>query len=302
MDSGLSADVTEFVKGLDSAMESHMAWTRRILRCTVLRVDPGGDVLHDDAHTLCSFGKWFTAHRDAFDAQIPDVAERISQAHKAMHDAIRAICRRAWVGERGQEAEIDAFEEAQAVLLRLLADVKTSVLTTTARLDPLTGLPMRYGIEYEFERCRQDALRRREQLVVVMLDIDHFKEVNDLHGHLAGDFALREFAAVLRAQVRRNEPLYRFGGEEFLVVLRTEAPGQIEAALHRLLEATRASEIILGSGQRLRLTATIGASLVHERDDFAAVVGRADAALYEGKRGGRNRFVLVDAWGAGTRP
>ena len=287
------AEVEAFIKGLDAAMDAHVSWTRRVLRCAVLRTSPGDDVLRANAHARCAFGVWVAAQRPAFDAVDDTAATRIGRAHKAMHDAIRAICRRAIAGTPAQERDLDAFEQTQSELLHLLAGVKNLVLTTSARLDPLTGLPMRYGVEHEFQRCRQDALRRREHLYVAMLDIDHFKRVNDEHGHLAGDAALRGFAVVLKAHVRRNEPLYRFGGEEFLVVLRTERAGQIETALARLLDAIRESPIVLDSGLRLRLTATLGASRVDDGDDFAAVLARADEALYEGKRSGRDRYVLA---------
>ena len=295
---GFPAEVEAFINGLDAAMDAHMSWTRRVLRCAVLRTSPGDDVLRANAHARCAFGSWLAAQRPAFDAVDAAAATRIGRAHKFMHDAIRAICRRAIEGAPAQERDLEAFEQTQSELLHLLAGVKNLVLTTSARLDPLTGLPMRYGVEHEFERCRQDALRRHEHLFVAMLDIDHFKRVNDEHGHLAGDAALRGFAVVLKAHVRRNEPLYRFGGEEFLVVLRTERAEQIDSALARLLDAIRDNPIILDSGLRLRLTATLGASMVEDGDDFAAVLTRADAALYKGKRSGRDRYVLAQVHAA----
>lgn len=293
METGFTTDVAAFIEGLDVAMEAHMAWTRRVLRCAVLHTSPGDDVLHDDAHALCALGAWLATQDGAFDSVESGAAARLTQTHKAMHDAIRTICRHAVEGAPAQEGDLVAFEQTQAELLGLLARVKNLILSTSARLDPLTGLPMRYGVEYEFERCRRDTVRRRERLYVAMLDIDHFKAVNDLHGHLAGDAALREFALILRRCVRRNEPLYRFGGEEFLALLRADGEDRIEIAFDRLLCAIRGSEIILDSGQRLCLTATLGGAMVIDGDDFATTLARADAALYRGKRSGRDRYVLA---------
>lgn len=284
---------TAFVDGLDAAIDAHMDWTRRVLRCAVLHSSPGGDVLHAESHTLCRFGQWFVQERVFFDALNPDIARRIDCTHQSMHDAIRSICERALAGVSGKEQDLNAFEASQADLLGLLAQTKTLVLTTAARHDPLTGLPMRYGIEQEFELCRKDAKRRGEELLIIMIDIDHFKTVNDTYGHPVGDAVLQQFAAALKTTVRENEPLYRFGGEEFLVLMRCNDPRCPELALQRVIHTIRKTQIKIDTGFTLNLTATLGVAKVGDQEDLTSAVKRADAALYLGKRAGRDRFILA---------
>lgn len=288
-----TAQTTAFIEGLDAAIDAHMNWTRRVLRCAVLRSSPGDDVLRPQSHALCRFGQWFTKERAVFDTLDPDIACRIERAHQAMHDAIRAICERILMGASGQECDLNEFEATQADLLGLLAQTKTLVLTTAARRDPLTGLPMRYGIEQEFELCRKDATRRGEELHVVMIDIDHFKRVNDTYGHPVGDKVLQQFAATLKTTVRENEPLYRFGGEEFLILMRCNNVQCPERALERVLHAIRMSTVKIESGLTLNVTATLGVARVASHEDLAAAVKRADAALYAGKIAGRDRFMFA---------
>ncbi|OIQ79412.1 diguanylate cyclase YdeH [mine drainage metagenome] len=285
------ADV--FVQGLDMAIATHMDWTRRVLRCAVLRTSPGDDVLRPQAHAICRFGLWFTKERALFDLLDPEAAQRIDCAHRAMHEATRALCVRVLAGQPGQAADLDTFETAQGDLLNLLARVKTLVLTTIARRDPLTGLPMRFGIEHEFAHCRKEATRCGERLYVVMIDIDRFKWVNDTYGHPVGDTALRQFAAALKSSVREDEPLYRFGGEEFLALLRCSTPDCQHKASERILDVIRSSPVEVDPGLTLNLTATLGVASVGDQEDLASAIERADAALYEGKRAGRNRFVVA---------
>jgi diguanylate cyclase (GGDEF)-like protein len=291
METIFAAATTAFVERLDGAIEAHMNWTRRILRCAVLRTRPDDDVMHRDAHLLCRFGRWFAQSRAAFLALNADKTQSIERAHHAMHDAIRRICDSVVTQQPGSESDLIAFEANQEELLRLLSEIKTQALTTAARHDPLTGLPMRYGIEQEFDLCLRDANRRGELLYAAMIDIDHFKLVNDTDGHPVGDAALKQFAATLRRSIQENEPLYRFGGEEFLLLLRATTAESARLALARLLDAIRSAPVVVDD-LRLSITATIGAARVAPEDDMAVSVAAADALLYQGKRGGRDRVVL----------
>ena len=292
MEPVFAATTTAFIERLDAAIAAHMDWTRHILRCAVLRTRPGDDVMRADAHRLCAFGRWFAEERAAFVSLDPQRSVEVDRVHRAMHDAIRRICECVDSAQRGAESDLDDFETNQQALLRLLSELKTQVLTTAARRDPLTGLPMRYGIEQEFDLCRRDARRRGEGLYAVMIDIDHFKRINDSHGHPAGDAVLQRFAAILRAAARSDEPLYRFGGEEFLLLLRAPDVEAARAALTRVLDAVRAARFEHGA-TTLSITATIGAVRVSEDADMASAIEAADAALYQGKRDGRDRIRLT---------
>ncbi len=291
MEPVFAATTTAFIERLDAAISAHMDWTRHILRCAVLRTRPGDDVMRIDAHQLCAFGRWFDAERAAFVALDPQRSAEVERVHRAMHDAIRRICEAVDTTQGGAESDLDAFEAHQHALLRLLSELKTQVLTTAARRDPLTGLPMRYGIEQEFDLCRRDARRRGERLFAAMIDIDHFKRINDNHGHPTGDAVLQRVAAVLRAAARDDEPLYRFGGEEFLLLLRAPDVDAAHAALSRVLDAVRAARFEHGAAN-LAITATIGAAQVADDGDMASSIEAADAALYQGKREGRDRVWL----------
>jgi diguanylate cyclase (GGDEF)-like protein len=140
--------------------------------------------------------------------------------------------------------------------------------------DPLTGLADRRGGERDLRRLRPgDA--------VVMLDIDNFKSVNDNYGHLAGDAVLRSFAASVASSVRASDQVSRWGGDEFLIVLRGAA-GVALAVTRRLHDSWTAA------GVEPRVTCCAGVA-VHQGGDPLVTLAAADAAMFEAKRAGRDR-------------
>lgn len=271
-----------------------MEWTRRILRCAVLHTSPGEDVLAPMAHTLCRFGRWFILNRAHFEAIDANAARNIEVVHQAMHDAIRAICADVMTGRPGQNADLIAFEKSQSELLTLLARLKTVTLSNAVRHDPLTGLPLRYGIESDFTLCQKDARRNHTLLYVAMIDVDHFKRINDNYGHPEGDMVLRHLAGTLKQGLRSNDPLYRFGGEEFLWLMRCESAEEAEQSARRIVTTIGTTPVPITGSEPLTLTVTLGLALVGEQEDIASAIKRADMALYEGKKAGRNRYVIAD--------
>jgi diguanylate cyclase (GGDEF)-like protein/PAS domain S-box-containing protein len=156
--------------------------------------------------------------------------------------------------------------------------------------DPLTGLHNRRFFEEVAALEIARALRRAEPISVLILDVDHFKRINDDHGHDAGDLALQRVAGQLRRHAREADLVCRFGGEEFVCVL---TGADHDTALVRAEEwraVIERTEIVTAAGTVLHCTVSIGvASLVDRGETMASALKRADAALYEAKRRGRNR-------------
>ncbi len=292
----LSFETKSFIAEFDGAIEAHMEWTRRILRCAVLHASPGDDVLSPMAHTLCRFGRWFALNRGHFEAIDADSARRIEAVHQTMHDAIRVICTSVMAGRPGQSADLEDFGKSQSELLILLAGLKTLTLSNAVRDDPLTGLPLRHGIETDFILCQKDARRNRTLLYVVMIDVDHFKRINDNHGHPVGDMVLRFLADTLKLAVRGNDPLCRYGGEEFLWLMRCASVADAEQSAPRILTTIRTTPVPIPDGKFLALSVTIGLAQVGEQEEFTSAVKRADMALYAGKRAGRDRCVFASPY------
>ncbi len=283
-------DAQDFVQRLDDAAHAHIEWSQRILRCAVLHTSPGDDVLAEDAHARCTFGVWFKSCRDRFDAIDELTAQRLDQQHRLMHDAARNICKNVVEGATGDAAKLAEFEQAQASVLADLALLKTQFLAQSGRLDALTGLPLRYGLEEEFNRCCSRAERRNELTVVMMLDVDHFKCVNDQYGHAIGDVALQHVAHLLLSRCRMGESLFRYGGEEFLALLQASSRDAAQQGAERLLQVLRDNPLALSDSQTLDLRVSAGLAIASTGECLADIVRRADKGLYAAKAAGRDTW------------
>ena len=191
-------------------------------------------------------------------------------------------------------------EDTEQVLSSLLstaaAALESAHLHSTAReqaeMDGLTHLPNRrrfeHDIDTEWERCR----RYGRPMSLVMMDLDHFKRLNDEHGHLLGDQVLREVAVAIGHALRSTDTAYRYGGEEIAVLLRETGLEDAEAAAERL--RTAVAGIALEDHPDLTVTTSAGVAARHSTmAHYTGLVDQADKALYEAKRLGRNR-VAVD--------
>jgi diguanylate cyclase (GGDEF)-like protein len=170
-------------------------------------------------------------------------------------------------------------------------------LQHTSRRDALTGLFNRRALDEELERTWQRHLRIHEPFAVLLADIDHFKQINDTHGHPAGDRVLSSVAHLLQSHARGTDVVGRIGGEEFLIVLPNSNVNDAERFAERLRGLVEGQAVRAGA-QSLRATISVGIARVQGDDaSVEAVIARADGALYRAKASGRNR-VDVDT-GAG---
>ena len=178
---------------------------------------------------------------------------------------------------------------SQLTLLGVVASRLGGDLRRAARHDALTGLLNRRAGEELLADEAQRARRLGEDFALLMLDLDFFKQINDRHGHAAGDRALQHSATLLGAHVREIDRLVRWGGEEFVVLLPGTSQPDACALAQRLCDRVR-SQPLVWHEQSLPMTASVGvASWAGADDSVAQLLARADAALYEAKRGGRDR-------------
>lgn len=215
------------------------------------------------------------------------------------------------VGVLGVRHEAEPLTHAQRELLHAAAALLTVAVKNVqlfrkvrdlAVIEPLTGCVTRHhGIERLGTELRR-AQRSHLPVSVVMLDLDHFKAVNDLHGHLCGDQVLVGVGRILRETLRSSDERCRYGGEEFLLVLPdTTAEGAARVAEN--LRARFARTPVLCTRGAVRFTASFGvAQALPGESDINAILGRADAALYAAKAGGRNRVCARPAGPAGLEP
>jgi diguanylate cyclase (GGDEF)-like protein len=192
--------------------------------------------------------------------------------------------------------------EANELMARVSAALRTkwlqdelrtrnAELDRVSRIDMLTNIYNRRHLDEHLRRVISAARRHDRTVGVLIVDIDHFKEVNDERGHLAGDVVLREVAARLQQAMRTEDALGRWGGEEFLAVLTDTPPEGIRIMAERLRQVIAAAPFILDDGSRIGVTVSVGHT--YGTEDAEVLVHRADDALYVAKAEGRNRVAAA---------
>lgn len=167
--------------------------------------------------------------------------------------------------------------------------------------DPLTGVNNRSSFREVLDREVELSRRHGVPLSLIMLDVDRFKSINDTHGHLAGDAALKSIASCTLSCIRESDILFRYGGEEFCIAL---ANTSLTGARKLAERVRRALEILVvrASGTRLHVTASFGVATLAKEDDAAHLVEKADHSLYRAKALGRNRIATHEEGDAEAIP
>lgn len=156
-----------------------------------------------------------------------------------------------------------------------------------AHRDPLTGVNNRASMNSAIEREIQLAQRHGTELSLLAMDIDHFKKINDTHGHTMGDCVIKAVAEAATAAIRTTDMVFRFGGEEFVILLSNTSRRGATLLANRLRQKIEETCIIC-DGTHISATVSIGISCVQKDDSYDTLFARADAGLYQAKAAGRN--------------
>lgn len=200
------------------------------------------------------------------------------------------------VFRRNQRFSDQEQSHLESLLSALLYPMRNALLyraaTRSALRDPLTDTGNRIAMDQTLQREIEMARRHLHPLSLLMLDIDHFKKINDSHGHSAGDEVLKTVAATIKAQLRNVDMVFRFGGEEFLILLSNTGRDAAAMVGERLRQAAQAKDY-WADGILIELTVSLGCSTLLPGESAESLLRRADSALYVAKREGRNRLAMA---------
>lgn len=185
----------------------------------------------------------------------------------------------------------DEIQQIENSLVQLLYPVRNALLykraVTASQRDPLTNINNRAAFDLTLEKEIERAHRHHMPLSLCILDLDFFKQINDQHGHSAGDYVLKQLADCVAETLRSSDDLFRFGGEEFAIILTgTDSEGAQNVAdrIRREIEEHN----FVYEDKVLNITASIGIASTSSHDDAKRLFNKADAALYQAKNAGRN--------------
>jgi len=182
--------------------------------------------------------------------------------------------------------ELLARVKKELQIVELLQELKKQATT-----DPLSNLYNRRFFIDNSKKIIELAKRKNETISIIMLDIDHFKQVNDTYGHKIGDDVIKKLASVMKEAQRKSDVIARYGGEEFIILLPDTSYDNAKEVAEKLRKKIEESFITTDTGQKVRFTVSIGVSVVNEEIENNAdeATQRADTALYRAKESGRNK-------------
>lgn len=266
-------------------------WQGQFLQ-EVMMMHPGDELSHL-GHS--SFGLWVQHKANAFTG-LRDERDSILESMRRIDFSLLPQCQQALSGQSEDLRRLTRQVLAELQQIRYFTDsMFEHLVDMESGRDVLTQLLNRRYLPAVLSRELELSRRSGHTFSVMLIDVDHFKSINDQHGHTNGDRTLQHLAALLANHVRSGDFVFRFGGEEFMVV-RVEM-GAIQALkeAERLRRAIAAESILLANGRRLQITASIGVATYDGHPDYQHLIDQADEALYAAKLGGRNR-VAQSSW------
>lgn len=238
------------------------------------------------------FGLWFR-HKGVHAFQGTSEAEAILAAIAHVDEVVQPALEAAQDVEERQRQARELRDHARRMALDLDTLFQKANELEGGR-DVLTSLLNRKFLPVVLSKEVAYARERNSQFAVIAIDIDHFKQVNDVHGHEAGDMVLQQFAALLSDSVRGGDYLFRLGGEEFLMLSVDVDEARAVAAAERLRARIAAEVFRLPRDRTMTLTISIGLAMHDGHPDYQRTLRRADVALYAAKQRGRNCLVVAD--------
>jgi diguanylate cyclase (GGDEF)-like protein len=261
------------------------------------------DLQPQESYSLYAHEESVIRQAESMLGKLDEVSNGVRVLAQAYREGYRETVRLVRISDRMQE-DLHAANRTlmdQAVDLQRLNDVLHQEierrealeheLRRIASVDELTGTHTRRHVLELGEHEQRRRSRHGHELAILMMDLDHFKRINDGYGHAAGDQVLRDFGFLLRSSLRKGDIAGRFGGEEFLAILPETDPATAQSIAERLCERVRENRT-LWKDQSLAVTVSIGLVAVDRDESLDRAIARADRALYLAKRAGRDRVMV----------
>ena len=237
-----------------------------------------------------SFGQWRAEAIKSLSAEQPAI-ERLSTLHEQLHTLVKLVLLKASENPAIERKDDDSVAAKYLELMQELRRFERAFALAASDLDALTGLRTRRAMVSDLDKEISRVLRTHRPFFVAIMDIDHFKMINDTYGHDNGDLVLAAVANFVSRSMRLHDDAYRLGGEEFLLTLKeTDMAGGMQV-IERCALGLEKTPIVLSDGNKIPVTASFGLAACKEAITTDELLRQADKALYRAKNEGRNKIV-----------
>jgi diguanylate cyclase len=278
------------IDGLRAAKERHYRWLWDIHRSLLCGIPLQQQHVEIDP-TRCDFAKWMRSIADESEVRSTESYQQLQEQHLKMHQAAENLVATA-LRQRPIPVKVyDNFIAQRDQFKSVVERFERDLWDMACLVDQLTGLRNRFGMLSDLLDEQQRVAREGGHCSIGMIDIDHFKSINDKYGHLTGDLLLQRLARLLVSKLRAYDHLYRYGGEEFLICLHGTDVMEARQILERMRHDISAMKF-RSDGKAISVTASFGLTEIGVEDCIEDYIEHADAALYTAKSRGRDRVAV----------
>jgi diguanylate cyclase len=286
-------DLQAALKELGQAIYNHEQWHKDLTRTVLCRLAYDRRDVAQDAHRQCRFGQWYYSD-SAQPLHAHAAFQAMGPAHEHMHQCAAQLLRFSSGEVPGSPTDYDNFSNALDRLRLQILTLKHEIEDSLYNRDTLTGAENRIGMLTKLRELLELVKRQAQECCVVIMDLDHFKRINDTHGHLIGDQVLARAVRGVKEILRPYDKVFRYGGEEFLISLQNTDVETGRAVIERLRAHLAATALAHDGSTDIVVTASFGMAQLDPAVSLEETINRADKSLLAAKALGRNRLHIWD--------
>jgi diguanylate cyclase (GGDEF)-like protein len=281
------------IQVLEQAVTEHRGWLNDWHHSLIFGQPLAKICFSKDSYRRCGFGQWYYSQSSPILSD-HSVFILIGQLHRALHNRAFVLAEKIKHDGTISIKDYDVFIAKEQDFSKRIFDLRDEFREILFEFDPLTDIFNRQAffriLSYEYAR----ASRTGQACCICMVDLDHFKTINDTYGHLVGDKVLHVVAHYLTDRLRPYDSMCRYGGEEFLICLPSTKLDKAKKIVNRLRVGLFSLPIDLGKDKKLNITASFSIAKMATNIPLYSNVARADEALYAAKHGGRNQAIAYE--------
>lgn len=284
------------IQVLEQAVTEHRRWLNEWHRSLIFGQPLAKICFSKDSYRRCGFGQWYYSQSSPILSD-HSVFILIGQIHRDLHNKAFVLAEKIKHNGSISTKDYDLFIAKEQDFSEKMNDLRDELREFLIEFDPLTDIFNRQAffriLSYEYER----ASRTGQPCCICIIDLDHFKTVNDTYGHLVGDRVLHSVAHYLTDKLRPYDSICRYGGEEFLICLPSTKLNKAKKIVNRLRIGLSSLPIDLENDKQLNITASFGIAQMTTKISLYDNIDHADEALYAAKHGGRNQAIAYEETG-----
>lgn len=279
---------------LSQSIYNHERWYNELTRTIICRLPHDAHDVAEDGHHRCGFGQWYYGGDIPQELRAHPAFTALGIEHEHMHRFAAQLLHASVNGQTAPPGDYDNLAKSLERLRLEIHTLKHEIEDSLYSHDPLTGAENRIGMLTKLRDQLELVKRHVAQCCIVMMDLDYFKTINDTYGHLVGDQVLASSARYITEQLRPYDKVFRYGGEEFLILIPSTGLQAGQTVTERICKGLAAIAIAHDGGKPISITASFGITLLDPDVTIEESIDRADNAMYAAKTAGRDRVCVWD--------